>query len=568
MNAKRQGTRISRACLVIVTCAAGASPLAGQTNIVTATTGEQGSGIGASLARVGDLDADGIPDWVTGDPSRPGAVFLFSGADGSVLYKLSTPTIGIDFGTSCAGGQDLDGDTVPDILIGAPLGSTGMAFAGNGSVHVYSGATKGLLREHVGDAFQGLGRSVTFLDDLDGDGIAEYASGAFQQFFAPPPDSPGEAFVYSGATGDVLYAMAGIQPGDDFGWIVEQLDDIDGDGVPDLGIGAPSMETNTEFPNGAVFLHSGATGALIRMDTGPETNWAGYGNGLAALDDVDGDGISEYATSWYTFDPKTFEGEAHRILVVSGATGAVLLTAESPLAPQGGLGFGFGGAQVVALPDLDGDGLRDVMLANRSDDVEAHAFVASSASGAPLLIIPRDGARATFPGVLEDLGDLDGDGLNEVGMSAGVIQDGDVVSAIVAYSLRPLHALATEISASAGGVVPFGLTGGIGCAGAPYVLLAGVHGSTPGFRVGDVTVPLVFDAITAASVGLANVPPFVDTLGTLDDVTGRGAASFDLTGVTLPPAAVGATLTFAYVAKCGPGPWSFASNAEDVLVVP
>ena len=74
-----------------------------------------------------------------------------------------------------------------------------------------------------------------------------------------------------------------------------------------------------------------------------------------------------------------------------------------------------------------------------------------------------------------------------------------------------------------------------------------ISGTSPGFDVDQIHVPLNFDVTTALSIALVNQAPFVNTFGTLDPVTGQGSAAFDLTGLPLPAAAIGLRLYFAYV---------------------
>lgn len=537
------------------------APLSAQTRMLTAE-GTTGSGVGQSFAAAGDLDGDGVPDMLAGNPTTnfiQERVIAFSGADGSIIHAFLTPTQIIGFGKSCDGGRDIDGDAVPDVLVGAFVGSTGnpAPFSlENGSVFAYSGATKALIRDHVGVPGQNLGNPVRFLDDMDGDGVPEYGAGAthFGESFRPP--EVGEAFVYSGATGLLVHALSEGGADDFFGVAIESIGDIDQDGVADFAVGAPNTSVAPFTLNGAVYLFSGATGQIIRVDVG--IDGARFGLAIAHMGDIDDDGIDDYATTWFL--------GTNGAAVISGATGTPILTIQSPIA-----GFFQVQSQLESLADVDGDGKRDIIL-RYYGTLDRHLLVASGATGAPLYIIPDEQLQiGGFPGAIACVGDLDGDGLEEIGVTdSSASSGGDVY----AYSLRPLHALETELSASKGGAVAFGLTGSTACAEGTYFLLTGFSGTRPGFTVGQADVPLNFDLLTGFSVTFANQAPFITTFGALDADTGRGTASFDLTGVPFPPAAVGVVLSFAYAAKCGAtsanvgGPWNFASNAEAVVIVP
>ena len=136
------------------------------------------------------------------------------------------------------------------------------------------------------------------------------------------------------------------------------------------------------------------------------------------------------------------------------------------------------------------------------------------------------------------------------------------VDAVTATSLR-LSANAANLSAATGGAVGLFLDGAPRSAGRVYRILASSSGDRPGIHLGQVTVPLNWDALTVASLQLANGPWFQNTYGTLD-AHGRACALFD-TGGPLPPAWMGLTLNFAALLL---SPEDVASTAVAITVVP
>ena len=87
---------------------------------------------GAALASPGDIDGDGIDDVAVGSPApvsdslgiiHPGEVLLFSGASGEHLLTVDDPApdAGATFGFSLSAAGDVDADGVPDLLSGAPF---------------------------------------------------------------------------------------------------------------------------------------------------------------------------------------------------------------------------------------------------------------------------------------------------------------------------------------------------------------------------------------------------------------------------------------------------------------
>ena len=172
------------------------------------------------MAAAGDVNQDGVPDLLIGafGQGESGQAFVFSGKTGELLYTLQAPQrqFGAGFGWSVAALGDLTGDGVPELLIGA------FARKGGGRAFVFNGQNGKLLRVLAppspldGVAF---GWSVAGAGDLDQDGSPDILVGA-------PYTSVGETsvqgrvFAFSGRTGKLLYALTDPFPraGEGFGW--------------------------------------------------------------------------------------------------------------------------------------------------------------------------------------------------------------------------------------------------------------------------------------------------------------------------------------------------------------
>ena len=96
----------------------------------------KGSGLGHSLAQVGDVDGDGHSDWLVGAMAG-GFVELRSGSDFSVLARVVGDSPKSMFSQSLRSLSDLDGDGFIEVIIGEPAQRSGK-LEKSGRVQIYS----------------------------------------------------------------------------------------------------------------------------------------------------------------------------------------------------------------------------------------------------------------------------------------------------------------------------------------------------------------------------------------------------------------------------------------------
>ncbi|HKB16513.1 MAG TPA: hypothetical protein VKF62_10620, partial [Planctomycetota bacterium] len=232
------------------------------------------------FALAGDLDADGSTDWALGLPGlgSGGTLEVYSGATGGPLASIhGTAASGYagGFGAVFGPAGDANGDGHGDLAVGIP-GATANGVASAGEVLVYSGADFSILHSFQGtDLYGALGTSVAAAGDVDGDGADDLLVGAPHPFipgggpygWGGTPNGPGEAFVFSGATGGTLCALLGNSVSDSFGFRVWGFGDISGDGRPDVIAYGPVFPTSgircfsyTGIPAGSSLFGSGCPG--------------------------------------------------------------------------------------------------------------------------------------------------------------------------------------------------------------------------------------------------------------------------------------------------------------------
>lgn len=255
---------------------------------------------GAMVAGVGDVNADGTPDFAVGGTGlygsySPSLVIIYSGADASRIHTYYASPLAL--GGSIAGVGDIDGDGHADVAVG----SDGFQFD---SV-ILSGATGGRLRH-----FPQGGRCIEQAGDVDGDGVAD-------QVFAS-----NDVWVRSGADGRVIYTYP-------IGWFHAHgagIGDRDGDGFDDFAISGPSgltlysgatgMPTDTLADGGRArgvgdqnedgvpdfLLCSSANGRLLSgADLGVLLDFPGHVWDCAPAGDANGDGRADFV--YYVNDP-------------------------------------------------------------------------------------------------------------------------------------------------------------------------------------------------------------------------------------------------------------------------
>lgn len=473
---------------------------------------------GYAVSRLGDVDGDTIPDYIVGihgttSPIGPltGRVLVVSGATRQTIYALNGSGAIDRFGFAIDGGKDVDGDGIPDFIVGAPSTFSASGI-GQGSVYVFSGSNGANIFTINAPTFDALGYDVALIGDVNFDGRSEFAA-AEGSFWNGSIAAPNRVYLYDGASGAVLRTFTAPTTGTTFGIAIAGVGDLDGDLANDIGIGFPTWQNAVGATTGRVEIYSGALGtSIINLNPPGGLATSLFGLSLASIGDVNGDGRPElsiggpgaFAPSFLT----TVGTGLGFAAVYDGATGAILYQANATLlfvpVIVTGLGYATAGGE-----DIDGDAVPDFVVGapGISDGTPFQAGTAGSlltfsgATGTEIRRINRSQSGQNFGQSVALIGDLDNDGFGEIlagspGLDVGTALD---VGSAYVYSLVGAANYGTAFN---GMSLQF-IAGAPGTATLGTILSAGASPFAPGFIAANVAAANTTFGVPAFPVYLA-----------------------------------------------------------------
>ncbi len=539
-----------------------AGTAAAQTTLFNLPGGAAGDGFGQSIRAAGDVDGDGIGDLIIGTQagmSGTGYVEVVSGSSGATLHTFSSGQAGDWYGTAVAGLGDLTGDVFGEVIVGAPLAGSGSP----GQAIVYDGRSGAVLYAPSGDsAGDHFGFSVSGLDDVDGDQIADFAVGAVDD--DNQGGSSGSVRVFSGATGNALYTVEGSEAEQLFGYSLTGLPDLTGDGLGELGIGGPYVTKLQMQKSGVAVVVNGATGIVLHAWSGWSARDA-FGSAIACAGDVNGDGTDDVIVG----APQPLGGLPGYAQVFSGLNGSLLwdFAGDSP-------GDLFGSA-VAAAGDITGDTLGDVAIGAPGDDDQGSRSgsvrAISGQAGLTLFTSHGSGINHELGASLDGALDLNGDGVPDLvagspgdpgskGLGAGSAQ-------VLSTRDPSLSAGDHLLSFSSGAALGLDVEFGAAHAGRTFLAHGSITGTLPGTPFGGLTLAVNTDRYFKKTQKLNPSGNLLPPTGTLD-ASGRATVAF------VPPRRatrgwlVGRTFHHVAVVLDASGNPLLSSNAWPVTMTP
>ena len=377
---------------------------------VTMTGETTGSNFGYSVSIAGELNGDGYCDVIVGSNSygsNNGRAYIYYGgiAMNNISDVIMDGETGSWFGRSVSTAGDMNGDGYDDVIVGAYQYSsaTGRAYVYYGGTEMNSVSDFKITGEAVNDYF---GNSVVSAGDVNGDGYPDVIIGAYGN-----NSSTGKAYLYMyGMSGTLHYdlTLTGETGGNSFGHSVASAGDVNGDGYSDLIAGAPGYSTNT----GRAYIFFGGASMNNTADvtfTGEATsNYFGFS--VSSAGDVNGDGYGDVIVGAYGYS----SGRGKVYIYFGGAS----MNNVVDVSMIGETSANWFGLSVSSAGDFNSDGYSDVIAGApyiNSNTGKAYLYYGgASMNNAADLTFAGETTSNNFGWAVATAGDANGDGINDI----------------------------------------------------------------------------------------------------------------------------------------------------------
>ncbi len=359
--------------------------------------GVGGEQFGFAVARVGDVNSDGQPDFAVGAPlsnsvaTDAGRVCLYwGGSTISATPDLVIPgeAAGDQFGFAISAAGDFNGDGEDDFIVGAPYrnapgtdqGSAYIIFGGNGGPSSNLADALRLSGQVGGDLF---GYSVS--------DAGNFLASAHDCVIVGAPRNDGAgidagaAYVYEGTTApadpDAVFDLkitsnANFKANSRFGRAVRGIGRWDSDAYDDVAVGAPLCN---DVASGAgrveVVLGGPSPSSSGDLHVNGQTATDNFGSSLARVYDVIGSGNDDLLIGAPGYDGVAADGGRAYLYAGgsgSGGAGSLEILPNVPLQPGTQANDRFGSA-VSAAGLLDDDADLDFVVAAPGGNIGTNA---------------------------------------------------------------------------------------------------------------------------------------------------------------------------------------------------
>ncbi|MFZ1322618.1 MAG: FG-GAP-like repeat-containing protein [Ignavibacteria bacterium] len=327
--------------------------------------------------------------------------------------------------------------TTPDSA--CTVGSGGILYTYNASAtntnnlaNVYFGSASGLSATPnnsliANSGISSINNTVSTAGDINGDGYSDVIIGS-----SNTNSGTGAVLIYYGsATGSNLTpntTLTGSQAASLYGVSVSTAGDADGDGYSDIIVGSSEYD-NGQTNEGIAYVYRGSSSGLITTPYWTyESNQADskFGSSVSGAGDVNGDGYSDVIIG----SPNYFLSVGRTSLFLGSGSGISV----TPDWTYDAVNFGDQlGSSVSTAGDVNGDGYADVIIGSptysNGETAEGRALVFNgSATGLPAnpdWTNESNQVSANFGNSVFTAGDINGDGLSDVIVSAKLFDNGE-----------------------------------------------------------------------------------------------------------------------------------------------
>ncbi|MCP5432435.1 MAG: FG-GAP repeat protein [Alphaproteobacteria bacterium] len=360
--------------------------------------------IGAEAASPGGVTNAGEAYVVFGSSSGFSASLPLSSLDGTNGFRLPGTSQFDNAGGGVAGIGDVNDDGIDDFIVGVYRADPGGDLSAGESYVVYGtdtgfpaslplssiDGTNGFRIDGIdSDDYSGL--AVSAAGDINHDGIDDFIVGAIG---GDPGGngSAGETYVVFGTSagfgatldlssldGSNGFRLDGIAPDDFSGVAVSSAGDLNGDGIDDIVIGAIGASPNGMLGAGETYVVFGSTSpfsaslSLSALDgtngfrLQGEADGDGVGMSVSSAGDVNGDGIDDLLIGGTRASPGSIDGAGSTYVLFGKSTGFSSIVDLSTLDGNGG--FRIDGTTTdelsgacTAAGDFNGDGIDDILV--------------------------------------------------------------------------------------------------------------------------------------------------------------------------------------------------------------
>lgn len=403
-----------------------------------------GDRAGRALANAGDVNGDGLDDFIIGaasaDPDgKQGAgeayvifggitnpaVLSLTALNGNNGFRLVGATFNDATGEAVGGGGDVNNDGYSDIIVGAPGADPGEVEEAGAAYVVFGGPTfparvnlaaldgqNGFRLDGIAEE-DGTGAAVGLAGDLNGDGYDDLIVGAPNASVGGRA-AAGKAYVVFGRSvfaphfdladldGDNGFALNGAAAESYAGNATGAAGDMNGDGYDDAFVAAWKSANGANNESGATYVLLGKATFPAKLDLAGLSGAAGFrivgaaagdhaGAAVRSAGDVNGDGRADLVLGAPFAAANT--GAAY-VVLGAGSFPAVLNVGDL----NGDNGFKLAGADAngsagmaVGGADVNGDGLADVLVGASAAGTGIQRF-----AGRSYVVFGRAGFDATI----------------------------------------------------------------------------------------------------------------------------------------------------------------------------